>query len=160
VVPAVGRRLPPRGRWARRAEVSGPVCGTRPTEQQPNRAGNRANSDLPYRDGATRRRRTCTVATTEFIRPFLQHVLPKGFVKVRYFGLFSPRQRRRLGQIHALLALARGTKDVVRWAVPPVTPARWQPPRCPNCGQPMLLHALPPQSRSPPPSVPVLVNTA
>jgi hypothetical protein len=25
----------------------------------------------------------------EFIRRFLQHVLPKGFVKVRYYGLFE-----------------------------------------------------------------------
>lgn len=29
----------------------------------------------------------------EFMRRFLQHVLPKGFIKVRYYGLFSPRKK-------------------------------------------------------------------
>ncbi len=33
-----------------------------------------------YRDGTTKRRRTCTVSPNEFLRRFLQHVLPKGFV--------------------------------------------------------------------------------
>ncbi len=33
-----------------------------------------------YRDGSTRHRRTCTVTPDEFLRRFLQHVLPKGFV--------------------------------------------------------------------------------
>ncbi len=33
-----------------------------------------------YRDGTTKRRRTCTVSPSEFLRRFLQHVLPKGFV--------------------------------------------------------------------------------
>ncbi|MDP9309710.1 MAG: transposase [Chloroflexota bacterium] len=33
-----------------------------------------------YRDGTTKRRRSCTVTPDEFLRRFLQHVLPKGFV--------------------------------------------------------------------------------
>lgn len=32
----------------------------------------------------------CTLSAEEFVRRFLQHVLPKGFVKVRYFGFFAP----------------------------------------------------------------------
>jgi hypothetical protein len=32
----------------------------------------------------------CTLAAEEFIRRFLQHVLPRGWVKVRYFGFFRP----------------------------------------------------------------------
>ncbi|RME00577.1 MAG: hypothetical protein D6816_13490 [Bacteroidetes bacterium] len=35
--------------------------------------------------------RTCTVTAMEFIRRFLQPVLPKGFVKVRCYGFFAPR---------------------------------------------------------------------
>jgi len=31
----------------------------------------------------------CTLSAEEFIRRFLQHVLPKGFVKVRYFDFFA-----------------------------------------------------------------------
>jgi hypothetical protein len=41
----------------------------------------------------------------EFIRRFLQHVLPAGFQKVRYYGLFSSSQRPRLAVARRLLGL-------------------------------------------------------
>ncbi len=44
----------------------------------------------------TEKNKTCTLAAEEFIRRFLQHVLPKGFVKVRYYGFFSSGLRSRL----------------------------------------------------------------
>ena len=34
-----------------------------------------------------------TLGADEFMRRFLQHVLPRGFHKVRYFGLWHPAQR-------------------------------------------------------------------
>jgi len=40
-----------------------------------------------------------TLEAAEFIRRFLQHVLPRGFHKVRYYGLPSPRNHRLLEQI-------------------------------------------------------------
>jgi hypothetical protein len=40
-----------------------------------------------------------TLEAAEFIRRFLQHVLPRGFHKVRYYGLLSPRNRCLLEQI-------------------------------------------------------------
>jgi hypothetical protein len=49
-----------------------------------------------YRDSKTKSPRTATVTAEEFIRRFLQHVLPKGFQKVRTYGLWHPRQRHRL----------------------------------------------------------------
>jgi len=42
-----------------------------------------------YRDTETKAERFCTLEAEEFIHRFLQHVLPKGFVKVRYYGLFQ-----------------------------------------------------------------------
>ncbi len=39
------------------------------------------------------KRRYCTLPVEKFIRRFLQHILPKGFKKVRYYGLFSPAKR-------------------------------------------------------------------
>jgi hypothetical protein len=47
-----------------------------------------------YQDSDTGRTRLCTLKAEEFIRRFLQHVLPKGFVKVRYYGFFSCLQGR------------------------------------------------------------------
>ena len=43
-----------------------------------------------YRDG---RKKMITLQTTEFIRRFLLHVLPKNFCKIRYYGLFATRNR-------------------------------------------------------------------
>ncbi|HIP73150.1 MAG TPA: hypothetical protein EYH05_17355 [Anaerolineae bacterium] len=45
----------------------------------------------------------------EFIRRFLQHVLPEGFVKVRYYGFFSPGLRHTLAQIREFLTPQRPT---------------------------------------------------
>jgi hypothetical protein len=42
----------------------------------------------------TSRWRACRIAGAEFVRRFLQHVLPKGFHKVCYFGLWHPAKRR------------------------------------------------------------------
>ena len=59
-----------------------------------------------YTDGRSGQRKTCTVAAEEFIRRFLQHVLPLGFSKVRYYGFFSPGKRATLAQIRQLLSVA------------------------------------------------------
>jgi hypothetical protein len=89
-----------------------------------------------------------------FIGRFLQHVLPKGFVKVRYFGLFSPSRRAVLAEVRALLGVrmseaAEGTGEVQGTFV-----ANDQQERvrcCPVCGAVMeLTLELMPASRSPP----------
>jgi len=46
-----------------------------------------------YKDRKHQQWRTCTLSGHEFMRRFLQHVLPKGFHKVRYYGLWHPAQR-------------------------------------------------------------------
>ena len=47
-----------------------------------------------WKDYRTNRFRKMWLDTDEFIRRFLSHVLPKGFFKVRYFGIFSSRYRK------------------------------------------------------------------
>lgn len=43
-----------------------------------------------YRDrSSNNQKKTMTLATDEFIRRFLLHVLPKGFMKIRYYGFLS-----------------------------------------------------------------------
>jgi hypothetical protein len=49
----------------------------------------------------TRDKKTCQLAPLEFIRRFLQHVLPRGFVKVRHFGLYAA------GNVKSKLAAAQ-----------------------------------------------------
>ncbi len=100
-----------------------------------------------YKDGNSGKSIRCTLAAEEFIRRFLQHVLPKGFVKVRYYGLFSPGNHQRLRQVRQLLDMPL--------VPPPDLPAQDTsiPPvlRCPKCGQTMHpVQTLRPRSRCPP----------
>jgi len=57
-----------------------------------------------YQDSQTSRWHTMTLPAQEFIRRFLQHVLPQGFHKVRYYGLWSPIHRPLLHQLQLWLA--------------------------------------------------------
>ena len=52
-----------------------------------------------YKDSKTQFKKTMKLSPEEFIRRYLQHVLPKGFVKVRYFGLFSNTNRKLLAEV-------------------------------------------------------------
>ena len=49
-----------------------------------------------YRDRDSDTRQTVTLPAEQFIHRFLQHVLPKGFQKVRMYGLYHPKQRVKL----------------------------------------------------------------
>jgi hypothetical protein len=55
-----------------------------------------------YRDNRSQEIRHVTVSGTEFIRRFLQHVLPQGCTKVRYYGIWSNASRRSLKDVRLL----------------------------------------------------------
>jgi hypothetical protein len=57
-----------------------------------------------YRDNKTQQICHVSLPATEFIHRFLQHVLPKGVTKVRYYGIFSPACRPSLERARQLLA--------------------------------------------------------
>jgi len=62
----------------------------------------RSTDETPLRD----RFKTMTLATDEFIRRFLIHVLPGGFHRIRHYGLFASGSRidniARAGELHAV----------------------------------------------------------
>jgi len=100
-----------------------------------------------YADG--RRPKTMTLEADEFLRRFVQHVLPRGFVKVRHYGLLANRQREaRLATCRRLLLVANGTAAVPSADAVSIKPA---PPRCcPQCGGRRLVsQALPPAAGAP-----------
>jgi ribosomal protein L37AE/L43A len=106
-----------------------------------------------YKESATEQLRSCTLAAEEFMRRFLQHVLPERFVKVRYYGLLAPRHRHLLGQARQLLA-ANGKQPPIgnngQAAILNQQPTMREPLRCPHCGHPLtLLGPLKPCGRSP-----------
>jgi hypothetical protein len=105
-----------------------------------------------YTEAATGRNKHCRLPVDTFIRRFLQHVLPKGFVKVRYYGLWRVGNRALLAQARELLAPPAPASTARTPTSPPqeapVTPAVLF---CPRCGQPMqLVQMIPQQSRAPP----------
>ena len=72
--------------------------------------GNRTLQALPngkirwtYRHSQTGAPDSVELEPFELIRRFLQHVLPKGFTRVRHFGWFHPAGRQRLNRVRALL---------------------------------------------------------
>jgi len=69
--------------------------------------------------------RLVTITAPEFIRRFLQHVLPQGFQRIRYYGWLSAAAATRWQRILALL----------NWTLPTRQPQAPQPlPLCRHCG--------------------------
>ena len=74
----------------------------------------------------------------EFLRRFVQHVLPKSFVKIRHYGLLTIAQREvRLALCRRLLLVVAVAAALPQPAVP-LEPA--QPRCCPNCGGSRLVY--------------------
>ena len=100
--------------------------------------------------------RTQTVAAGEFIRRFLQHTLPAGCHKVRYYGLWSAAKRPLLRRVQVLLALDPSADppcpcyspwgrscSAAKHELPPLQDPPTPRPtlegcRCPSCGQGIL----------------------
>jgi hypothetical protein len=105
---------------------------------------------------------TMTLNVQEFIRRFLLHVLPKGFVKVRHFGFLANRGRRENVVLCRKLLAARST------ALPDLAPRHSDEPetdtvdRCPRCkiGSMRMLEILLPQADLVPASAAVQLDTS
>jgi hypothetical protein len=112
---------------------------------------------IHYQQRKSARSRTCRIAGAEFIRRFLQHVLPKGFHKVRYFGLWHPANRELAARARLMLMLnqpaAPATPGACDAAEPNGDPAPGalgsaQSPACPHCqiGHLVLIRRLTPRN--------------
>ena len=90
-----------------------------------------------YRRVGSNRRRTMTLEASEFLRRFLQHVLPSGFQKVRSYGFLSPAAGIALEMVRWLIALSHGAIFVLgakRAEKAVALPAL----SCPVCGGPLV----------------------
>ena len=77
------------------------------------------------------KKRTMTLTAEEFLRRFLQHVLPKGFPRIRYFGWLANRKRGRL------LPLCRVLLNQPPQTAPILPDPQTAVPECPKCHGPM-----------------------
>jgi hypothetical protein len=107
-----------------------------------------------YRDNRTQQWRHLTLPAQEFIGRFLQHILPKGFVKVRTYGLWSATQHSRLAQVQQQLApptprLPSLSQDD---PAPTLSASISEPTRCPHCrlGHLIFIREILPHRNRPP----------
>jgi hypothetical protein len=91
-----------------------------------------------YRIEGPGRYKTMTLATGEFIRRFLIHVLPKGFHRIRHYGLLANGNRAaNIGLARELLAMPTKQPETTKAAEPDEPSVLPRP--CPCCGGRMLI---------------------
>jgi hypothetical protein len=73
-----------------------------------------------------------TLLATEFLRRFFLHVLPKGFVRIRYFGFLANRFRSHCLPLYQQLLESDRPPPLTSSE----TPSKWH---CPHCGATMLV---------------------
>jgi hypothetical protein len=110
-----------------------------------------------YRKDGPGRFKTMTLATHEFIRRFLMHVLPKGFHRIRHYGLLANGNRAAMiAKARDLLAMVPPEKkpEAAQTAKPAMSP---EPTSCccPRCGGRMIVieifaHKWRPDDHAPP----------
>jgi hypothetical protein len=93
------------------------------------------NVSFRYKDYARGgKKRKMTISADEFLRRFLLHVLPRGFVRIRHFGFLANRSRARLvAECRELLSDAPLAHLSTRIPLPT---CQWE---CPRCGEAMII---------------------
>jgi hypothetical protein len=85
-----------------------------------------------YRHGS--RLRTMTINAVEFLRRFFVHVLPKGFVRIRFFGFLA--HRRRAHDLPVCRRALASHQPVGPTHIEQTPSASWP---CPRCGGMMVV---------------------
>jgi hypothetical protein len=92
-----------------------------------------------YRLDGPDRWKTMTLHPHEFIRRFLMHVLPKGFHRIRHYGLFANGNRADdIARARELLNVPPPVKEADK-EKPPADDPRVLPCPCPRCGGRMII---------------------
>ena len=97
-----------------------------------------------YKDAKTRKLHTMTLPVFHFIHRFLQHVLPRGFKKVRHYGFLSSKHKRTLALLKYILGTVESDQpeDITKEPLKHL---------CPKCGGEMVLvGTFAPNKRAPP----------
>ena len=119
-----------------------------------------------YRIDGPERWKTMTLSPHEFIRRFLLHVLPKGFHRIRHYGLFANGHRAaNIARARELLGAAPAPRVVEPEKTPPQDEPRVLPCPCPRCGGRMILIEVfapgcEPKYRPTPAKTPIRIDTS
>lgn len=91
-----------------------------------------------YREVHGKRWKRMTLDAMEFIRRFLQHVLPDGFMKIRHFGFLSPNAKTPIQKIRELICLLY---EVIQHIVKPYKSHESSSMICSHCGSRLVRQA-------------------
>jgi hypothetical protein len=87
-----------------------------------------------YRDYRDNKQKQMTLSGVEFLRRFCQHILPRGFVRIRHFGLLAAKNRPQLRELQLnqgmVVSLIRKKKD---WKQLSREHLGYDPDLCPHC---------------------------
>ncbi len=96
-----------------------------------------------YTPSGTKSCKVRSVEGPQFVAGFLQHILPPGFQKIRYYGTMSPNCRNQQDNVRWLVWLHRGwTYWLAAGLAPPRRDVPRPPVRCAQCGTSMRIIAL------------------
>lgn len=96
----------------------------------------------------SRETHTMTLPALDFMSRFLQHVLPKGFIKIRHYGLCHAAYKNEVGVIQEMFDCGKTNEDKEKKK----KKQKIKHPRCPHCkqGDLFIIEILLPQKRGPP----------
>jgi hypothetical protein len=95
-----------------------------------------AGVQFSYRDYRDDRSKVMKLTGVEFLRRFCHHILPKGFVRIRHYGLLSASRRKQLMQLQKSLGVRVPEKRVKKdWKQLCREHLGFDPDLCPECGQ-------------------------
>jgi len=84
-----------------------------------------------YKDyGAGGKEKMMTLSATEFLLRFCLHILPKGFRKIRHYGILSSRNKRNLRKLQIDMGVPEQRKDAIVYIS-----SDFKAGRCPCCGK-------------------------
>ncbi|CAD71828.1 IS91 family transposase [Rhodopirellula baltica] len=136
--------------------MRGAVANRRVTQCDESTSLEEASLTLQVKRSGTRQYKPMQMRVEEFIRRWLQHVLPAGFHRVRHYGFANARSKRSLEEVRWLVAvsLERQYELACSQQIVMAEPVAMQ---CPNCGGPMInlgytpaTTTLPQPARAPP----------
>ena len=119
-----------------------------------------------YRLEGRQRYQVMTLATHEFIRRFLMHVLPAGFHRIRYYGLLASGKRAdNIARARELLTLPIIPVDAIKAANTNADQPQTPEHRCPCCGGRMIIierfeRGATPCSHPSPPTAVIRIDTS
>ena len=85
-----------------------------------------------YKDRLQNKWKIMSLDAMEFIRRFLQHVLPSGFMKIRHYGFLNANSSVSIDKICGLISLIY---DVIRSLLPEIILPEKKKLKCCHCGQ-------------------------